>query len=218
MIHAPAGVGRSTRPATVEAGEAGMGDGGGDGDGSEAEVPDRLVSQPLPLPDRLVLFDGVCNLCNASVDFLIRRDRQRRLRYASLQSEVGERVLREMGAGEGRSSAAPVAPAAAPVAPAAAPVAPAAAPVAPAAAPVAARFSSVLFVEEGRIHTRSTAALRLSLHLGLGWRLLARVGLVVPRPLRDAAYDLVARNRYRWWGRRESCRVPTPEERALFVE
>jgi predicted DCC family thiol-disulfide oxidoreductase YuxK len=78
-------------------------------------------------------------------------------------------------------------------------------------------LSSVVLVEDGRLYTRSTAALRIARRLAWPWRLLSAL-IVVPRPLRDAVYDLVARNRYRWFGRGEACRIPTPELRGRFLE
>ena len=76
---------------------------------------------------------------------------------------------------------------------------------------------SMVLIENGRAFTRSTAALRIARRLRWPWR-MAYVLLIVPRPIRDAVYSLIARNRYRWFGRRESCMVPTPELRARFLD
>jgi len=130
----------------------------------------------------IVLFDGVCNLCSAAVRFLIARDPSGRLRFASLQSEAGARVL----AAHGRK--------------------------APVGEP-----DTVLLVEGGRVYERSTAALRTAAHLVAPWP-LAAVFFAVPRPLRDAIYRLVARRRYRWFGRTEACWVPTTALRARFLD
>ena len=129
----------------------------------------------------IVLFDGVCNLCSAAVRFLIARDPSGRLRFASLQSEAGARVL----AAHGR------------------------------AAPVG-EPGSVLLVEGGRVYERSTAALRTAAHLSGPWPLAVAL-LAVPRPLRDAVYGVIARRRYRWFGRTDACWVPTPALRARFL-
>ena len=128
----------------------------------------------------VVLFDGVCNLCNGSVQFILKRDPHGRFRFASLQSDAGRRLLRAHGL--------------------------------PADA-----LESVVLVEDGRAWTHSDAALRIARGLSGGWRAAGALR-VVPRPLRDAVYGLVARNRYRWFGRRESCMVPTPEWRARFLD
>lgn len=126
-----------------------------------------------------VLFDGVCNLCNASVLFVIDRDPGGRFRFAPLQSDEGRAVLREHGFAGGD-------------------------------------LSSVVLVERGRVYTRSAAALRIARRLTGAWPLLYAL-VAVPRPLRDAVYDWVARNRYRWFGREAACRMPTPELRRRFL-
>lgn len=131
---------------------------------------------------RIIFFDGVCNLCNGYVDFLIRRDRRRRLMFASLQSEPGQALERKRrptsGAGE---------------------------------------IDSILLMEaDGRVYERSDAVLKVVSALGGGYRLVA-VFWIVPRLLRDLIYRLVARSRYRVFGRRDACRLPTAEERVSFL-
>ncbi len=127
----------------------------------------------------LVLFDGVCNLCNSSVNFIIDRDPAGYFTFAALQDETVE--------------------------------------------PLLARFElsndyldSIVLVEQGRCYRESTAALRIARRLNGGWPLFYTF-LLVPRPLRDLVYGWIARNRYRWFGKRDTCRVPTPELRARFV-
>lgn len=128
----------------------------------------------------VILFDGVCNLCAWSVQFIIRRDPRGRFRFAALQSPAGRRLLAERGA-DMRG------------------------------------LDSVVLVEGSRWYARSDAALRIARHLRGGWPLLALLR-VVPRPLRDWAYDVIARNRYRWFGRQEACMLPTPALRERFLE
>lgn len=128
----------------------------------------------------VVLFDGVCNLCNASVQFILKRDVAGAFRFAALQSEAGRRLLEGHGL--------------------------------PADA-----LSTVVVVADGRAYTHSGAALRIARGLGGAWPALGALG-VVPRFARDAAYRLVARNRYRWFGRRDECMLPTPELRARFLD
>lgn len=77
-------------------------------------------------------------------------------------------------------------------------------------------MKSVVYLREGEVLQRSDAAIRILIDLG-GWRVLHKVWFLFPRVLRDAVYDEVARNRYRWFGKREACRVPTSEERARFL-
>ncbi len=137
-----------------------------------------MPSSP-PTDPAILYFDGVCTLCNGAVDFIIRRDRARRFRYASLQSEAGRRMMESQGMDPSV-------------------------------------LDTLILWEAGRMHTKSSAALRIARHLGGAWPLLG-VFRLVPRFLRDPLYDWVARNRYRWFGRKESCRLPTPEERELFL-
>jgi predicted DCC family thiol-disulfide oxidoreductase YuxK len=127
----------------------------------------------------IAFFDGVCNLCNRSVDFLIRHDRRGVLRFAPLQGTTFAEVARGH--------------------------------------PELAGTDSFVLAEGGRLHVRSTAALRAAMAMGGAWRLCAAF-LLVPRPLRDRVYDFVARRRYRWFGRRETCRLPTPDLRVRFLD
>jgi len=127
----------------------------------------------------VVLFDGVCNLCNGSIQFIVRRDPNGYFRFASLQSEYGRALLREHGLDE-------------------------------------ADLFSVILVEDGKAYARSDAALRIARRLAGGWKAAGALR-VVPRALRDRVYDLVARNRYRWFGRRDTCMIPTPELRERFL-
>jgi predicted DCC family thiol-disulfide oxidoreductase YuxK len=134
----------------------------------------------LPAPT-ILLFDGVCNLCNAWVNFLIDRDSVGALRFASLQSGAAQELLASLGR-----------------------------------PPPASEPDTVLLVEQGRVFERSTAVLRTARHLRGAWPLLAAL-LVVPRPVRDGLYRWISRHRYRWFGRSEVCRVPTPELEARFL-
>ena len=141
------------------------------------------VAAMTPAPAQaLVLFDGVCNFCNASVHFIVDRDPARRFRFAALQSAAGAAALRAQGR-----------------------------------APAAGDPDSIVLIEGGRVYERSAAALRIARHLRFPWPLLYAF-VVVPRPLRDLVYRLIARNRYRWFGRTEECRVPTPALRERFLE
>src|SRR5262245_3081134 len=128
----------------------------------------------------ILLFDGVCNLCNGVARFVTRHDpAPGRFRFAALQSELGLQILREHGL---KSDA----------------------------------VDTFVMIEGERVHLRSKAGLRVLRRLGFPWS-LAYAFIVVPRPLRDAVYDWVARNRYRWFGRQDACMVPTPEIRSRFL-
>lgn len=127
----------------------------------------------------MVFFDGVCNLCNGTVNFLIDHDPRRRLRYAPLQG----RTFAELRASH----------------------------------PDLPELGSIVLLDEKGLHFKSRAVLRTLRVLGGVWR-VAVVLLVIPRPLRDLAYDWVAKHRYRWFGKADSCRTPTPELRDRFLE
>ena len=127
----------------------------------------------------LVLFDGVCVLCNGFVDFLLPRDPNGELTFGALQSEAGKQALRDAGL--------------------------------PDAMP-----ETVIVIDDGRVYQESTAVLRVFRRLGWPWRALAWLR-VVPRPLRDVVYRFIAKRRYRLTGRRDSCRIPSPTERARFL-
>lgn len=134
------------------------------------------------VPDT-ILFDGVCNLCNGFVQFIIRRDPAGYFRFAALQSEGGRALLLAHG-------------------------------LTPAA--IAAEPESVLLLSGGRLYSHSAAVLRIAEGLGGMWR-VAALGRVLPAAWRDAAYRFVARHRYRWFGRQESCMLPTPALKARFL-
>ncbi|MBT9391544.1 thiol-disulfide oxidoreductase DCC family protein [Hymenobacter sp. NST-14] len=135
----------------------------------------------MPASPSIILFDGVCNLCNGFVQFVLKHDAAGRFRFAALQSEAGQALLREYGL------------------------------------PTPAEPDSVVLVAEGRPYTHSAAALGILARLNGRWAALARVGQWLPRPLRDAGYRFIARNRYRWFGRQEACWLPTPELQARFL-
>ncbi|WP_210518559.1 thiol-disulfide oxidoreductase DCC family protein [Hymenobacter terricola] len=137
---------------------------------------------PDTAPDT-ILFDGVCNLCNGFVQFVIRHDPNAHFRFAALQSDAARALLAAQG------------------------IAPAALPAEP---------ESVLLLSGGQLYSHSTAVLRIARGLGGGWR-LAALGWVLPRAWRDAVYRFIARHRYRWFGREESCMLPTPALKARFL-
>ena len=126
----------------------------------------------------IILFDGVCNLCNASVQFIINRDPKHHFMFATLQGKTAEAIL--------------------------------------GGAPLAELdLNSVVLVENGKVYDRSTAALRIAKKLSGGWPLFYAC-IIVPRFLRDGLYNWIAKNRYKWFGKQESCMMPTPELKRLF--
>ncbi|MGD9587721.1 MAG: thiol-disulfide oxidoreductase DCC family protein [Pyrinomonadaceae bacterium] len=126
-----------------------------------------------------VLFDGVCNFCNSSVNFIIERDKAGYFKFAPLQSEIGEELIEKYGIDP-------------------------------------ADTDSVVLIDEGKAFTHSTAALKIAKKLDGPWSLSHGL-IVVPRFIRDGAYKLFAKYRYRLFGRRDACMMPTPEIRARFL-
>jgi predicted DCC family thiol-disulfide oxidoreductase YuxK len=135
----------------------------------------ELVATDHPV----LLFDGYCGLCNWWVDFVLRKDRDSRYRFAALQSAAGEQLLAQANLPAGF-------------------------------------IDSFVLIESGRSYLRSAGILRVVKTLGLPYSLLY-AGIVLPRGVRDWVYDFVAARRFRWFGKRDSCRLPTPEERARFL-
>ena len=131
-------------------------------------------------PHPIILFDGVCNLCNGSVQFVLNRDRAGYFKYASLQSESGQELLKKYGLPTDD-------------------------------------YNSFVLVEGERVYTQSTAALRVARNLEGAWKILYAF-IIIPEFIRDAVYSLIARNRYRIFGKRESCMLPQPEWKSRFLE
>ena len=129
----------------------------------------------------VLFFDGICNLCNASVQFIIRHDRKGVIRFAALQSAAGKAATTAVAQQYGRVP------------------------------------DSLIFLDGKRYYIESDAALRTARYLDGGWRLLGLFRFL-PHFLRNAGYRLVARNRYRWFGKRHACMIPTPELNRRFLE
>ncbi len=128
----------------------------------------------------VIIFDGVCHLCNASVDFVMKRDQKRMFRYTANQMEAGRKILRDNGIDPDQ-------------------------------------IETVYLYENGKLYDKSSAALRIARKLGFPYN-LAFGFIIVPAFIRNVVYDLIAKNRYTWFGKKESCRLPTAEERALFLD
>ena len=130
--------------------------------------------------DQLVLlFDGVCNLCNASVAFILKREKAAQIQFASIQSDAAKKLLLQYDH----------------------------------------KFTdlrSILFIEDGKIYDRSAAVLRICYHLKYPWPLVRIFG-ILPKSWLDRLYDFVANNRYRWFGKKESCPLFLPEHENRFI-
>lgn len=131
-------------------------------------------------PQAILFFDGVCNLCNSAVQFVIRHDKLGRVRFAPLQSGPGEEAQAAIRSRLGRVP------------------------------------DSLILKLGDRYYTESAAALRLAGLLDGGWKLLAALR-IVPAFIRDPLYRLIARNRYRWFGKKDACTLPTPALKARFI-
>ncbi|WP_430899779.1 MULTISPECIES: thiol-disulfide oxidoreductase DCC family protein [unclassified Paraflavitalea] len=130
--------------------------------------------------EKIVLFDSVCNLCNSSVQFIIKHDKKGQFLFGSLQGNYGQETLRKFNLPTNE-------------------------------------FNSFMLLEDGKLYTKSTGALRMLKHLGGAWSLLYAF-IIVPKFIRDGVYNWVAKNRYKWFGKKEACWVPTPELKARFLD
>ena len=141
----------------------------------------EIKTKDLNIPEgkALLLFDGVCNLCNGFVQFTIPRDQNNRFVFASLQSEVGQKVLDRLGHEKEE-------------------------------------LSTVIMIENDQVYTHSTVGLRMIRHFSGLWPILYAL-IAIPKPVRDAIYNWVAANRYRWFGKKDACWIPTPELRERFI-
>ncbi|WP_435412824.1 thiol-disulfide oxidoreductase DCC family protein [Psychroserpens mesophilus] len=136
--------------------------------------------QALPKHKQLILFDGICNLCNASVLYVIKHDKANRFMFAPLQSEVGKQIIQKFNVDPTKTD------------------------------------SILLYSEEKGLTVKSTAALHIAKHLSFP-RSLMTVFFIVPTFIRNWVYDFVAKNRYKWYGKKDACMIPTPELKAKFL-
>ena len=127
----------------------------------------------------IILFDGVCNLCNGAVQFIIRHDKKNTFMFTSLQSETGQKLLAQYNL------------------------------------PLD-ELNSFILIENNKAYTRSTGALKVAKKLNGIFPMLYSF-IIIPKILRDSIYDLVARNRYKWFGKKDECMIPTPQLKARFL-
>ena len=127
----------------------------------------------------IVLFDGVCHLCDGAVRFILKRERAAELKFAPLQSDSGKSLLQQYGYPPSY-------------------------------------LDGLILIEGNRAHDRSSACLRIAGKLNFPWRLLFPL-LIIPKPLRDFIYGIIASARYRWFGKKESCSLPQGEDQARFL-
>lgn len=137
--------------------------------------------QNLPENKKIVLFDGVCNLCDNAVQFIIKHDKKDVFRFASLQSEIGQEICKHIGID-------------------------------------ASKIDSIILYEPGiAYYYKSEAALNIASDLGGPVSLLS-IFKVLPSRFSNVVYDFIARNRYKWYGKKESCMIPTVELKSKFLD
>ena len=127
----------------------------------------------------IILFDGICNLCNGAVQFIIRHDPDGKFLFASLQSETGQQLLKQYNL-------------------------------------PATDFTSFTLVQDDTVYTKSTGALKVAKQIKGAWSCLY-IFIIVPKFIRDAVYTWIAQNRYRWFGKKNACVIPTLELKARFL-
>ena len=137
--------------------------------------------QNLENNKQLILFDGVCNLCNSSVQFIIKRDKMDVFRYAALQSDIGQRIIEKFNISTSKTD------------------------------------SIILYSNKFGVFYKSTAALKIASKLGFPTNILS-IFLIVPPIIRNVVYDYIAKNRYKWYGKKDHCMIPTPELKSKFLQ
>jgi len=128
---------------------------------------------------KIILFDGICNLCSGAVDFFIRHDKKNIFRFAALQSDAGIKLQQKLGIDPEL-------------------------------------IESFILIEGSKYYKKSTAALRLTRYIGFPYILFYPL-LLIPPFIRNFVYDIIAKYRYTWFGKKNTCRIPTPEEQSKFL-
>lgn len=127
----------------------------------------------------IILFDGVCNFCDGTVNFLIKQDTEEKFLFASLQSDAGQNLLKKLNL-------------------------------------PTEHFDSFIYVKGEKFYSKSTAALHIAKDLRKWWQLLY-ILILIPEPIRNLCYNWIAKNRYKWFGQKQECALPTPDIRKRFL-
>ncbi len=130
--------------------------------------------------EKVILFDGVCNLCNGAINFILKHDPKAQFKFASLQGTTGQKLLAQHDINPKETD-------------------------------------SIVLIEPKRVSVKSSAALRIAKYLSKGYPLLYGF-MIVPGFIRNAVYDFIAANRYKWFGKKDSCMIPTPELKSRFLD
>ncbi len=135
----------------------------------------------LPKDKKLILFDGVCNLCNTTVRYVIKQDKKNIFMFTALQSNIGKEVIEEFKIDTSKID------------------------------------SILLYTPEKGIDYKSTAALKIASQLGFPQNLM-NIFFIIPTFIRNWVYNYIAKNRYKWYGKKDACMIPTPELKSKFLE
>jgi predicted DCC family thiol-disulfide oxidoreductase YuxK len=127
----------------------------------------------------VILFDGVCNFCNGAINFVLKHDKKGVFRFAPLQSEAGQKLLRQYNLSTKD-------------------------------------FDSFVLIDDGKVYKKSSASLQVMNKLPWYWKEV-QIFRIIPTIFRDAIYDFIAKHRYKWFGKKDQCMVPTPEIRSRFL-
>jgi predicted DCC family thiol-disulfide oxidoreductase YuxK len=129
---------------------------------------------------KLILFDGVCNLCNTSVQYVIKHDKKNSFMFTALQSDIGQQIIKDYNIDTSKTD------------------------------------SILLYTPQTGVVSKSTAALKIAQNLGFPQNVMS-IFFIVPPFIRNGVYDYIAKNRYKWYGKKESCMIPTPELKSKFL-
>lgn len=136
--------------------------------------------ESLPKNKKIILFDGVCNLCDASVQFIIKHDAKDIFRFVAIQSELGQEIIKYLGIDTSKTD-------------------------------------SIILYEPGiAYYYKAEAALRIAKELK-SWHSILYGFMFIPDGIKNSVYDYIAKNRYKWYGKKEACMIPTPELKAKFL-
>lgn len=140
------------------------------------------MTPKIPKGKKLILFDGVCNLCNSSVNKIIKLDKKNHFLFASLQSEIGNEIIEYLNIDTQKID------------------------------------SIILYTPGISYEVKSTAVLKITSDFGRIWKFFSYIFLLIPTGIRDFIYNIISKNRYKWFGKKESCMIPTPELKAKFLD
>lgn len=135
----------------------------------------------LPQNKKIILFDGVCNLCDASVQFIIKHDKKDVFRFVAIQSEMGQNIIQYLGIDTSKTD------------------------------------SIILYEPDIAYYFKAEAALRIARELN-SWHKILYLFIIIPDFMKNSVYNFIAKNRYKWYGKKEACMLPTTELKGKFLD